>query len=162
MALNPLYCHWLSYCSVSPILLLFPSLCKKKLVPPSSPPRKVSVLFICVIFSFLVYCFILFPYFCLFVSLPCIFAFVWWKEQHQTIKLENVFFPSILSVSLVSCLVLSFKSLFLVFVFLILSCVSRSTAILSFQEDNMWNTNLGWSWGLGEKLSFLKPNFGWC
>ena len=61
-------------------------------------------------------CFLLFLvasfFLCFFVSLPCFFAFVSWKERHQNIQVRK-FSSSILSVYLVSCLVFSFKSLFL-------------------------------------------------
>ena len=76
-------------------------------------------------FFLLVFLFVFF-WFLVFLSPSFLFflhCFCFMKEQHQTILLRSIF-PSILSLSLVSCLVVSFKSLFLIFVcFLILSCV---------------------------------------
>ena len=92
------------------------------------------------LFFFLPSLFFWFYFASLFLS-PCLFAlylcFCFMKEQHQNTKLESVF-SSILSVSLDSCLVLSFKSLFLVLMFPYLkSCVCSTTMFLSFQKDNL-------------------------
>ena len=75
----------------------------------------VSLLF----FSFLLpscLCLLSFgPFFCLFLSFSFFFAFVSWEEHHETIKFQS-FFINPFSF-LVSCLVFSFKSLFIVFAF---------------------------------------------
>ena len=66
--------------------------------------------------------------FCLFVSLPCFFAFLSWKEQHQNIKFER-FLSSILSfVCYLSCFV------FQIFVSYLDLCFLFSIEFLCFKK----------------------------
>ena len=68
--------------------------------------------------------------------------FVSWKKQYQIIKSESLF-SSIPSVfwGLVSCLVFSFKPLFLIFVvFLILSCALCSTSMFLLSQKTTYKT----------------------
>ena len=66
--------------------------------------------------SFLLYFASLFLSLCLIFFLLC---FVSWKEQHQNIRLQS-FSSLIFSLFLVSCLVFSLKSLFLIFAFFLI------------------------------------------
>ena len=68
-----------------------------------------------VFLNFILFC-------CCLFSLPCLFAFPSWKEQGQNIKLER-FSSSVLSVCWFLVLFVFQILFFLVFIFLILSCV---------------------------------------
>ena len=145
LALNPLYCFWCLLFSFL-FVVLFPYYVKKKLffwgaclfifqclplfLPKFfffffAPFRTISLslslslslvisFFVPSLFSYLIlFCFVVFVslFLCL-VSLPLFHD----KNNISIIQLKNVL-SSIISVSLVSCLALSFRSLFLVFVF---------------------------------------------
>ena len=76
-------------------------------------------------------------FFFVFHYLPCFFAFVSWKAQHQSIEFESVS-SSILSVlgGFLSCFVIEYPFPHLC-VFLILSCVSWSTSMFLSFKNNM-------------------------
>ena len=89
--------------------------------------------------SFLfIFCFLLLPYFHLFVSLSCFFGSVLWKEQHQNIKVQCLL--SILS-CLVSCLAFSFKSLsYFCFFFRLYVVFLAQHQLFSFKKDKCSKT----------------------
>ena len=66
----------------------------------------------------------------------CLFAFVSWKEQHQDIKLQSVFFinPCCFLFPVLLCLS---SPVFLSLFFLILNCVSRSASMFYHSKRDM-------------------------
>ena len=122
-------------------------------------------------FSFLLvflFCFLLVPCFCLFLYLFFFFAFVSWKEQHQ-IFYYKVFFAIDPFSFLVSCLVFSLKSLFLIFVFPDFKlCFCSIWMFLVFKMTSL-NTIFWSRGGLQQNVksycfscAFFLANFGWC
>ena len=111
-----------------PFVFIFSvSLCFSLAFCLTSPFHSLSLYLLFLSFFFL-FCFLLLAYFCLFVSLPCFFASVSWKEQHQYIKLENLFFfNSFCLGGLLSCFLFRIPCSYLCFS-LMLSCVSCSTS----------------------------------
>ena len=123
------------------------------------------------------FCFLLLPCFCLFLSFSFLFAFVSWKEQHQNIKLQ-IFPSSMFSLSLVSCLVFSLKSLFLSLLFPDFKLCSCSTSMYLVSKTQVQKHKFLVKRGGCNKTSFYEPvfckmwklsflgifgaNFSWC
>ena len=173
-----------------PFVFLFCSLCEKEKNPVSTPqksifgwfshclplflpsfshsPLSLSLslsLFLSIYSYFFSFFLVYFVFFFFFV--PRFFAFVSWREQAQIIWLGR-FLSSILSVSLVSCFVLSFKSLFLIYVLSYLELCFLFN-VLTFKKKQLAKHQFWVKWGSQqesfsvfeyEKLSFLAQIWG--
>ena len=101
----------------------------------------LSVSLFCYFLSFFLlvfaFCFLFVSCFCLFLCFAFFFAFVSWNKQHQQNSVAT-FFSCNFFLFLVSCLVFSLKSLFLIFVsFLVFSSVVCSTSIFWFHKTQV-------------------------
>ena len=105
--------------------------------------------------SCLFFCFLLLPCFCLFLSFSFFSAFVSWKEQHQKDWCTKFFFIN-LFFFLVSCLLFSLKSLFLLFVLFadLKLCFCSTSLFLVSKKTKLKNTNV-WSKGELEQNGFF-------
>ena len=108
--------------------------------------------------SCLCFCFLLVPCFCLVLPFYLFFAFVSWKEQHQNIKLQS-FSSSIVSLFLVSCLVISFKSLSYLCFFLILIYVFVQHQCFGFKKKQVEQHQFLVKRGVATKLPFMNLCF---
>ena len=115
------------------------------------------------LFSFLpvfLFCFLLLPCFCLFLSFSFFSAFVSWKEQHQKDWCTMFFFINLFSF-LISCLLFSLKSLFLLFVFFadLKLCFCSTSLFLVSKKPKLKNTNFWSKGGLQQNGFFYEPVF---
>ena len=125
--------------------------------PPFSISLSLSLS--CSILSFFLlvflFCFLFVPYFSLFLSLSFFFAFVSWKEQHQSIKLLLFFLKYFLFFG-VSCLGVSVQSLFLSLFFPDFKlCFLFNINVFGFKKQS-WKTPI-----FGQKGGCNKTVFLW-
>ena len=160
--------------------LFWPSTCSTFSFSVSVSLSLSLVIFFLSSFLSFSFCFLLVPSFSLFLSFSVFFGFVSWKLTASKDSIAKFFFSSILCLFWVSCLVFSFKSLFLIFVFSWYSVIFLfNINVFGFKKHKLRNTNFGSKGELQqngffnnlcfatcEKLSFFLPlfwpNFGWC
>ena len=129
--------------------------------PPFSVSLSLSLSCSCLsffllVFFFAFFLFLVFVSFFIFLSSLLLFH----EKNNMKILNCNFFFPSIISLFLVSCLVFSLKSLFLSLFFLILSYVFCSTSLfLGFKKPKLKNTNFWSKGGLQQNVIFYEPVF---
>ena len=100
------------------------------------------------------FCFLFVPSFSLFLSFSFFFALLHERNNIKTLNC-NEFFPEIFSLVLVSCLVFSFQSLFLIFVFPDLSYIFVQHQCFWFQKTKLKNTSFWSKRGVATKRFFL-------
>ena len=120
------------------------------------------VLFFLSSFLSFLFCFLLVPSFSLFLSFSVFFAFVSWKLTTSKDSIAKFFFINPVSF-LVSCLVFSFKSLFLSLFFPgIQLCFLFNINVFGFKKHKLKNTNF-WSKGeLQQNVFFNNLCFAKC
>ena len=103
--------------------------------------------------SCLSFCFLLIPFFFVF---SVFFAFVSWKEQHETFQLQFIFSWNIFSFFWFLVLLFLSNPFLLSLLFLILSYVFSNINVFGFKKEQSWKTPFN-----GQKGSCNKTGFLW-